>query len=92
MGNKLEIKQGFDGELYVIGEHISVKTAEKLLLDYDNKYEVINIEKIYVRHGILPIEVREEENQRGWWVVEKIGRGVGKASCILVRRKIRCSC
>ena len=87
---QLEVTTAFDDYEYILGEHLTVQEANAVWENdgCDDEREVYKVEHVLIRWGKLPEDMREEEGQRGWWVVDKAGRGVGKATCLHVRKKV----
>jgi hypothetical protein len=69
---KLEYRWSFDGDKYIFGEHLSKEEAIKFMQEEDELLyyqEVKGIEHEWVTFGMIPENVREEEGQHGWWVI-----------------------
>jgi len=83
-----DLETSFDGDYFVHGFHLTLEEAQAAYSDWtgEEPTRVVNIKHVYVRFGRLPEYVREEEGQRGWWVVEESGRGAKKATELWVKR------
>ncbi|MBW2079029.1 MAG: hypothetical protein JRI71_16060 [Deltaproteobacteria bacterium] len=90
---KYDVRNTFDGEPTIFGHHLPKKEAESILSEegYIEDYEIVSkIEHVWVTSGMMPEDIREEEGQHGWWVIdnpEKYKRKKKATLCSVKRAK-----
>lgn len=73
MKQKIDVRNSFDGDLYVFGGHYTKEEIEPILrgnADVEDYEEIYKVEHEWATFGMMPEDIREEQGQHGWWIID----------------------